>query len=91
MDQALDRIPIIVQHKHNGVETELEEICKSLHSQMQTPLSRDKDTSVVFSGRLAEGFESSQSGPGGVADAAVDGLVVHCCAAGEFGVGQAEG
>jgi hypothetical protein len=90
MDQPLDRIPIVVQHEHDRVQPQLQQICESLHGEVQTTLTRDQDTSFVFA-RFLDGFESSKRSSGGIPNAAEDRLVVHAGAAGEFGAAEAEG
>jgi hypothetical protein len=76
MDQSLDRIAIVVQHEHNRIQTQLQHIGKGLHSEVQTTLAGDKDTSFVVAA-LFDGFERSHCSAGSISDTAEDCLVVH--------------
>lgn len=87
MNKPLNGIPIIIHHKHNRVQLELEQIRKRLHSEVQAALTRDEDAALVLpTAALAHGFECSESSSSGVADAAEDGLVAHGGAGRELGV-----
>jgi hypothetical protein len=90
MNQPLNRIPIVIQHKHNRIQPQFQQIRESLHSKVQASLTRDQDTALELA-RFLDRFESAQSSSSGVPNAAEDRLIVHARAAGEFGAAEAEG
>ena len=81
MDQSLNGVPVVVKHKHNRIQAQLQHVGERLHGQVQAPFAGDKDTSFVVI-VLLDGFERSHCGAGGVANTAKDCLVVHTGTAG---------
>lgn len=90
MDQALDSVAIVIQHKNNRLDPQLEQIRERLHRQMQTAFASDQDAALVLSS-LSDRLEGSDGGTSGVADTAKDSLVVHAGAFGQLRGPETEG
>lgn len=81
MDQSLNRVPVVVENKHNRIQAQLQHVRESLHGQVQAAFAGDEDTSLVMT-ILLDGFERSHRSATGITDRPEHGLIIHAGAAG---------
>jgi hypothetical protein len=89
MDESLNSVPVVVEHEHNRIQTQLQHIRESLHCQVQAAFAGNKDTSLVII-VLSDGFERSYCSASGITNTAEDRLIIHAGAAGELRGAESE-
>lgn len=89
MDQPLDSVSIVVEHKYNRVQAQLQHIGERLHGQVQATFTGDKNTPLVMV-VLSNSFERSHCGASGISNRSEYRLVVHAGATGKLRAAKSE-
>ena len=89
MDKSFDSVSIVVEHKHDRIQTKLQHIGERLHSQVQAAFTSDKDASLVVI-ILPNGFECSYCSTACISNRSEYCLIVHAGATGELRAAKSE-